>query len=448
MKHVKKIVPVLLVLCLLMLLIPVQAFAAAEPAIYFSMLDSAITIPQGETGVFVFLIETLYPKYTQERYVVDLYSEADGYITTASGTYQCADEYQLVTIGLDTAATVLDSGAYYLEASVEYWADGAWHVSTATDSAYFAIIDSDCDGDHNFVEEDMLIGPTPDEEGVALYCCDNCGHMIYESVPTSHAVRITKQPADGFARLGEPVTTTVTATGDGLTYQWYISDNGGASFGKSSITKKTYSYTMTEAKSGRQAYCVVTDRYGNTETSNTVTLSMMETDMPFTDVSPSKYYYEPVIWAVENGITTGTTATTFEPNKACTRWQVVTFLWRAAGCPEPTITTHSFTDVSAGNKAVLWAVEQGITSGTTETTFSPDETCNRWQIVTFLWRFAGCPEPTATGHSFTDVSANNKAVLWAVENGITNGKNATTFAPNDPCTRGQVVTFLYRYMVE
>jgi len=173
-----------------------------------------------------------------------------------------------------------------------------------------------------------------------------------------------------------------------------------------------------------------------------------EVNMPFTDVKPGKHYYYPVIWAVENGITNGTTPTTFEPNKACTRWQVVTFLWRAAGCPEPTITTHSFTDVSAGNKAVLWAVEQGITSGTTETTFSPDETCNRWQIVTFLWRFAGCPEPTTTGHSFTDVSANNKAVLWAVENGITNGKNATTFAPNDPCTRGQVVTFLYRYMVE
>jgi len=169
-----------------------------------------------------------------------------------------------------------------------------------------------------------------------------------------------------------------------------------------------------------------------------------EVNMPFTDVKPGKHYYYPVIWAVENGITNGTTPTTFEPNKACTRWQVVTFLWRAAGCPEPTITTHSFTDVSAGNKAVLWAVEKGITSGTTETTFSPGETCNRWQIVTFLWRAAGCPTPTITEHSFTDVSASNLAVLWAVEEGITTGTTATKFSPNDPCTRGQVVTFLWR----
>jgi hypothetical protein len=96
-------------------------------------------------------------------------------------------------------------------------------------------------------------------------------------------------------------------------------------------------------------------------------------------------------------------------------------------------------------------VENGITQGTTATTFSPNDTCTRWQIVTFLWRYAGCPEPKSTEHNFTDVNPRKvyfKAMLWAVEEGITNGTTATTFAPNDPCTRGQIVTFLYRYLVE
>ena len=171
----------------------------------------------------------------------------------------------------------------------------------------------------------------------------------------------------------------------------------------------------------------------------------------FKDVPSNAFYYDPVLWAVENGVTTGTSATTFSPDEVCTRGQVVTFLWRAAGQPEPKNTTNPFTDVKEGDffyKAVLWAVENKITNGTGDgTTFSPNENCNRGQIVTFLSRAKGGKATTST-NPFKDVAENAfyyNPVLWAVEKGITTGTgDGTTFAPNEDCTRGQVITFLYR----
>ena len=176
---------------------------------------------------------------------------------------------------------------------------------------------------------------------------------------------------------------------------------------------------------------------------------------PFTDVPAGSHYYDPVLWAVEKGITTGATETTFNPTGVCKRAQVVTFLWRAAGSPEPTSAKNPFTDVKAADyfyKAVLWAVERGITTGTSATRFTPDKECSRAQVVTFLWRYMGQPEPTVTGHPFQDVTDSAayyyKAMLWAVEKGITTGKTATTFGPTDTCSRAQVVTFLYRALVK
>ena len=171
---------------------------------------------------------------------------------------------------------------------------------------------------------------------------------------------------------------------------------------------------------------------------------------PFQDVPDDAYYFEAVNWAVANNVTNGTSETTFSPNVGCTRAQVVTFLWRAAGQPEPTEGTNPFTDVKEGAyyyKAVLWAVEKGITNGTSETTFDPDETCTRAQIVTFLWRREGKPAPTGANNPFADVKPSayfGSAVIWAVEKGITNGTSETTFEPNEDCTRAQVVTFLWR----
>ena len=169
----------------------------------------------------------------------------------------------------------------------------------------------------------------------------------------------------------------------------------------------------------------------------------------FTDVPAGSFYEDPVIWAVKNGVTTGATATTFNPNGNCQRAAVVTFLWRAAGSPEPTTTVNPFTDVKESDffyKAVLWAVENEITNGLSATKFGPFELCNRAQVVTFLWRAMGKPDSSAEV-SFTDVQAGqfySTAVAWAVENGITNGISATEFGVNGICNRAQVVTFLYR----
>ena len=170
------------------------------------------------------------------------------------------------------------------------------------------------------------------------------------------------------------------------------------------------------------------------------------TDMP----AKGNWAHDAIDWAIVYKVTTGTSATTFSPNAGCTRAQVVTFLWRAAGEPEPTGTSNPFTDVKEGAyyyKAVLWAVENKVTTGTSTTTFSPDATCTRAQIVTFLWRFEGEPASSTTTNPFTDVKAGayyEKAVLWASETGVTVGTSATTFSPDDTCTRAQVVTFLYR----
>ena len=161
------------------------------------------------------------------------------------------------------------------------------------------------------------------------------------------------------------------------------------------------------------------------------------------------YCIEPVLWAAENGIVVGITETTFCPKDACTRAQAVTFLWRAAGCPEPVSQENPFVDVKEGTfyyKAVLWAVENGITKGVDATHFAPTQECTRGQIVTFLWRAEG--RPAAAGENpFTDVKEGafyEQAVLWAAENGITKGIDAAHFAPLQECTRGQIVTFLYR----
>ena len=170
---------------------------------------------------------------------------------------------------------------------------------------------------------------------------------------------------------------------------------------------------------------------------------------PFVDVKEGAYYYDAVLWAVEQKITSGTSATTFSPDASCTRAQMVTFLWRAAGSPKVENGKNPFTDVQADAyyyDAVLWAVEKGVTSGTSATTFSPDATVTRGQTVTFLYRNAGSPEVSGT-MPFTDVEADAyyaKAVQWAVQQKITDGTSFTTFSPLDTCTRAQIVTFLYR----
>ncbi len=189
----------------------------------------------------------------------------------------------------------------------------------------------------------------------------------------------------------------------------------------------------------------------SSEASLMASADLFDSASGFKDVSnPSDYFYDPVYWAVDHGITTGRTSTTFDPYGFCTRGHIVTFLWRAMDKPGHSI-GNPFSDVSSSDgfyDAVLWAYENGITTGQTATTFGPWNSCTRGQIVTFLWRAMGKPEPTGR-NPFTDVKASDgfyKAVLWAVEKGITTGRTATTFDPWATCTRGKAVTFLYRAM--
>ena len=227
-------------------------------------------------------------------------------------------------------------------------------------------------------------------------------------------------------------TITVTATPDkGYELDTLkVTDKNGD---KVKLTEKNGKYTFTMPASA------VTVKATFTKTA----------ENPFTDVNDDAYYKDAVIWAVENGITKGISGTMFSPDAACTRAQAVTFLWRAAGSPSPKSGAMPFGDVAADayyHDAVLWAVENGITKGTSDTTFSPDVKCTRAQIVTFLWRAQKSPA-VASVNVFTDVAADAyyaDAVNWAVANGITSGTSAATFSPNADCTRAQIVTFLYR----
>ena len=250
------------------------------------------------------------------------------------------------------------------------------------------------------------------------------------------------------------------------------STNGSASSShKSASSGTTVTITVTPDKGYTLETLTVTDKNGKevklTEKNGKYTFTMPASKVEinatfmddnamlnyFVDVKANDYFYDAVLWAAQNGITSGTDAVHFTPDGVCSRAQAVTFLWRAAGSPAPKSVSMPFTDVPKGSyyeTAVLWAVENGITKGTSDTTFSPDATCSRAQIVTFLWRSQKSPA-VGSVNPFTDVSANayyTDAVLWAVEENITKGTTATTFSPDTDCTRAQIVTLLYRAYVK
>lgn len=265
--------------------------------------------------------------------------------------------------------------------------------------------------------------------------------------------------------------SAVSAVNEGSLYTYYNGYNYGGSI--KTTDKFYYSATASQnaisdvaflasryAKTGETVYIPFTiyARYGTTGTgtrqlTGTVAIKIGQT-MNFTDVKTTDYFYDSVKWAVNKGVTTGTSSTTFSPYNPCKRAEIVTFLWRAAGSPEPTTTRNPFKDVNAVThssyyKAILWASQKGIAAGTSTTTFSPDQVCTRAQIVTFLYRYAGKPSGYYS-NPFKDVGATNEAsyynaILWASGKGITTGSSPTTFSPYASCNRAEAVTFLYRY---
>ena len=211
------------------------------------------------------------------------------------------------------------------------------------------------------------------------------------------------------------------------------------------VTSETTDATYLTA--GKTVYTATVEFNGETYT-DTRTVNINAVDLPFVDVPETAWFFNSVKWAVENGITAGTDATHFSPNMAVTRAQAVTFLYAAAGKPEVEV-TDKFSDVASNAyyaKAVAWAVENGITAGTSADKFSPNAACTREQIVTFLYAFAGKPEITNAANPFKDVNAGKwytNAILWAFENNITYGTGADTFGLGNTCTRAQIVTFLF-----
>ena len=210
----------------------------------------------------------------------------------------------------------------------------------------------------------------------------------------------------------------------------------------------------TAIQDARSAYNALTMEQ-KAQVENTDTLEAAEASLedlkplPFTDVNPGAFYEKAVKWAVKQEITNGISETVFAPDSPCTRAQVVTFLWRAAGSPEPESTKTAFKDVGEKAfyaKAVAWAVENEITNGMSDTSFAPDLKCTRAQVVTFLWRVVGKPVPASSENPFADAKTGfyYNAMLWAVEKEVTIGTSATTFSPENACTRGQIVTFLFR----
>ena len=287
--------------------------------------------------------------------------------------------------------------------------------------------------------------PTETTEGVKTFTCTVCGETRTESIPAlshSHSYTAVVTPP---TCTEKGYTTHTCACGD--SYVDSYTAPTGHSWGAWSVLKQP-----TEKAEGERVR--VCSKCGAEERESIDKLTPSAPTNPFVDVKQGAYYYDPVLWAINHDpqITNGTSPTTFSPNANCTRGQIVTFLWRAKGQPEPKRTDNPFVDVNPSDyyyKAVLWAVEQEITNGTDATHFSPNASCTRGQAVTFLWRAEGKPAQSGGANSFTDVKPGQyyyDAVLWAVKNGITNGTSATTFSPDATCIRGQIVTFLYRDM--
>ena len=240
------------------------------------------------------------------------------------------------------------------------------------------------------------------------------------------------------------VSVTPTSATKGATVTITVKPNEGYELGKLTVTDQSGNrLSLTDKGNGKHTFTMPAGKV-----SVDATFAKIEMTINFRDVKQSDYYYDAVKWAVEKGITEGTSATTFSPNVSCTRAQMVTFLWRAAGSPVPKSTNNPFKDISSTDyfyNAVLWAVESDITTGTGADTFSPNAKVNRAQTVTFLYRAAG--SPASGSSSFSDVPESAyfaKAVAWADANDITNGTSNVKFSPNADCTRGQIVTLLYR----
>ena len=291
---------------------------------------------------------------------------------------------------------------------------------------------------------------TREEGNIEYWHCEACGKYFSDNAATKEITQaetvIPKRQSSGSNYSYYTIKATA-GTGGAISPSGNVSVRGGRD--QTFTITPDQGYAVSDVKIDGESVGVVTSySFENVRKAHTIAVSFATIKI-FVDVPAGSYYEDAVDWAVENGITQGTDDTHFSPDGICTRAQAVTFLWRAAGSPEPETRAMPFTDVPVGSyyyDAVLWAVENGITKGTSDTTFSPNVTCSRAQIVAFLWR-SEKSLAAGTANPFADVKSTAyyaDAVAWAVANGVTNGTTSSTFSPDNGCTRAQIVTFLYR----
>lgn len=379
----------------------------------------------------------------------------------------------------------------YLDIKVTQTVDGTDSAITKTENMMEIVIPYDMTGKSNITvyrnHGDSATAftqlSTRPESGATdgTYYLDTVNHLIYVYTQkfSTYAIGYNTQSGGGSGSGGSSSgggsssSSGGSSSGSGSTISTPSAKNGTVSVSPKSASKgTTVTVTVTPDKGYVLETLTVTDasgkkldlkNLGSGKYSFTMPASKVEVKATFmedntmlnyfVDVPASAYYYDAVLWAAEQGITGGTDATHFSPDGVCTRAQAVTFLWRAAGSPAPSATAMPFTDVAADSyyyNAVLWAIENGITVGTSSTTFSPNLNCSRAQIVTFLWRSEKSPA-AGSANPFTDVSAYAyyaDAVLWAVKESVTSGTSPAAFSPDADCTRAQIVTFIYRALAE
>ena len=340
-----------------------------------------------------------------------------------------ADDYTDTYDGKPHTVTVTADGA-----KVSYSADAGKYktygstVPTFTDVGEYTVYYKAVKANHDDVTGSVMVKITP-----AVLTATYVSEAVRYGAAPALKVDVTSFVNDETAETAADYVAPTVANSNTAVGEYTLTPAGGSA--------KNYTFNYVSGT------LTILRRHTSSSTVTPEPEPTPDNSTSFADVPANAYYADAVKWAVDKGITNGLSDTMFGPYESCTRAQIVTFLWRAAGSPEPK-TASSFTDVPASAyyaKAVAWAVENGITNGMTETTFAPDATCTRGQSVTFLYRAL---KGSASGSAnFTDVKSDAfyaDAVNWAVANNVTNGTSATTFSPNADCTRAEIVTFLYR----
>ena len=371
-----------------------------------------------------------------------------------SHTFTKGDEQGAVygaKVGTTVATNYYADGITHLAKTGEGFTEGTAAKCYAKKNAGVVV-----NADHTWDEGVVTTEPTYTEAGVKTYTCTVCHETYTAEIPmltpssdsSSSSGSSSSDPTYSVSTPSKTehgsVTVSPKSASKGDTVTVTVKPDSGYVLGSLTVTdSKGNELTLTDKGDGKYTFTMPS---GRVEVKASF-VKEIETS-PFADVATDAYYYEAVKWAVGKGITTGVGDNLFAPEQPCTRAQIVTFLWRAAGSPEPKGTAAGMTDVVSGSyyeKAVAWAIENGVTTGTTATTFSPDATCTRAQAVTFLARALNAKAASAA--EFSDVPADSyfaNAVAWASANGVTEGVGNGLFAPDNNCTRGQIVTFLFR----